>query len=83
MKIQFSRHALLQIEERGTTRSEVVKAIEYGEEIPAKKGRRAFRYNLSFSGSWLGKRYKIKQIKPVIVKENGHFVVITVYVFYF
>jgi len=83
MKVQFSKHALIQMEERGTTRSEVVKAIEYGEELPAKQSRRAFRYNLSFHGSWLGRRYRIKQIKPVIVKENGHYVVITVYVFYF
>ncbi len=83
MKVKFSKHALVQMEERGTTRSEVVKAIENGEEIPAKQGRRAFRYNLSFSGAWMGKRYKIKQIKPVIVRENSHYVVVTVYVFYF
>ncbi len=83
MKVQFSKHALSQMEERGTTRAEVVKAIEYGEEVPAKKGRKAFRYNLSFSGSWMGKRYRTKQIKPIIIKENSHYVVVTVYVFYF
>ena len=33
MKVRFSDHALLQMNERGTTRSEVVKAIELGEEI--------------------------------------------------
>ncbi len=83
MKVRFSKHALLQMQERGATRSEVVKAIEYGEEIPAKEGRRAFRYNLSFNSSWLGKRCRVKQIKPIVVKENGHYVVVTVYVFYF
>lgn len=83
MKVQFSKHALLQMEERGATRSEIVKAIENGEEVPAKKGRRAFRLNLNYTGSWLGKRYRTKQIKPVIVRENGHYVVVTVYVFYF
>lgn len=83
MKVQFSKHALLQMEERGATRSEVVKAIEYGEEIPAKKGRRAFRYNFQFVGSWIGKRFRIKQVKPIIVKENSRYVVITVHVFYF
>ena len=83
MKILFSKHALLQMEERGATRSEVVKAVEYGEEIPAKKGRIAFRYNLQFTGSWLGKRFRMKQIKPIVVKENSHYIVVTVYVFYF
>jgi len=83
MKVNFSKHALLQMEERGTTRSEVVKAIEQGEEIPAKRGRFAFRYNLPALGSWLGKRFRIKQIKPIVVKENSHYIVVTVYVFYF
>jgi len=41
MKVKFSKHALLQMEERGASRSEIVKAIEHGEEVPAQKGRRA------------------------------------------
>lgn len=69
--------------ERGAERSEVVKVITLGEAIPAKEGRLAFRLNLQFGGSWLGKRYKTKQIKSIVVKENGHYVVVTVYVFYF
>lgn len=83
MKIKFSKHALIQMDERGAQRSEVVKSISLGEVIPAKTGRLAFRLNMQFGGSWLGKRYKTKQIKAIVVKENGCYVVVTVYVFYF
>ncbi len=83
MKIKFSKHALMQMDERGAQRSEVVKSITLGEVIPAKIGRLAFRFNIQFGGSWLGKRYKTKQIKAIVVKENGHYMVVTVYVFYF
>ena len=83
MKIKFSNHALRQIQERGAVRSEVVKAISNGEKVPAKKGRFCYRYNFQYSGSWMGKRYRIKQVMPVVVEEEAMFVVITVYVFYF
>jgi len=82
-KVIFSQHALLQMQERGASRSEVVKTIEDGECVPAKKGRQAFRLNFQYNGSWVGRRYRIKQVMPVIIEETNKIIVITVYVFYF
>ena len=47
--IVFSTHAL---EQMGAQQSEVEIAINAGEEIPAKQGRRAFRKNISFNATW-------------------------------
>ncbi len=82
-KVQFSKHALLQMQERGASRSEVVKSLENGEAVPAKNGRRAFRLNFQYNGSWMGRRYRIKQVMPVVIEEKSKIVVVTVYVFYF
>jgi hypothetical protein len=81
--ILFSTHALGQMFDRGTNEAEVETAIREGEEIPAKKGRRAFRKNFPFRSEWKGRYYDIKQVTPIIVEEADRFVVITVYVFYF
>jgi len=43
--IVFSTHALEQMADRGASQSEVEIAINEGEEVPAKQGRRAFRKN--------------------------------------
>jgi hypothetical protein len=83
MTIIFTSHALEQAELRGTNKAEIGLAIEQGEEIPAKKGRFMTRKNFEFNSNWQGKRYKIKQVAPVFVKENEKIVVITVYTFYF
>lgn len=55
MKIKFSKHALIQMQGRGVVRSEVVKAISSGEEIPAKQRRLCYRYNFQYNGSWMGR----------------------------
>ena len=82
-KISFSQHALEQIKERGTSRLEVEEAIRNGEQIPAKKGRIAFRYNFQFNAKWQDKEFAIKQVMPIVVEENGGYIVVTVYTFYF
>ena len=46
-RVVFSTHALEQMRDRGAEQSEVEVAINAGEEIPAKQGRRAFRKNFS------------------------------------
>ncbi len=71
------------MDERGADREEVSEAIMLGEKLPAKKDREAFRHNFQFNGVWLGKRYKMKQVVPVVKAEEGRYVLITVYVFYF
>ena len=81
--IVFSQHALDQLGDRGTSEEEVKQAIQEGEEIPAKKGRKAFRKNFPFGSQWKGKHYEVKQVMPIMVEEAEERLVITVYVFYF
>ena len=81
--IKFSKHALEQMEERGADPEEVEKAIRSGEEIPAKKNRRAYRLNLQYDKLWGDRLYRTKQVVPIVVEEANDFVVVTVYVFYF
>ncbi len=70
--------------ERGASEEEVVEAITCGEPVPAKHGRVASRRNFQYNRNWSGRFYHIKQVMPIIKKEEkGHTVVITVYTFYF
>jgi len=82
-QIIFSKHALEQLTDRGTTQEEVIFTIQNGEEIPAKKGRFAFRKNFIFNAIWKEKYYEIKQVMPIVKKEMDKYIVVTVYVFYF
>ncbi len=81
--IVFSQHALDQLVDRGASEEEIRRAIQEGEEVPAKKGRRAFRKNFVFDSRWKGKHYEMKQVMPIVVEEARETVVVTVYVFYF
>jgi len=81
--IHISHHAKRQILERGTTEQEVRLAILKGEPEPARKGRIMYRKNFQFNNTWREKKYKVKQVAPIVKKENSGFIVITVYVFYF
>lgn len=81
--IIFSQHALDQMEDRGTSRSEVELAIAEGERLPAKHGRVMFRKNFNFESTWKGKFYRDKQVVPIVLEEGSRAIVITAYVFYF
>jgi hypothetical protein len=81
--IVFSTHALEQMADRGASRSEVEIAINDGEEVPAKQGRRAFRKNFAYNSTWKGRYYEFRQVVPIVAEEPDTWVVITVYVFYF
>ncbi len=83
LPIDFSLHAERQMKERGVVQHEVITAIRKGEPEPARKGRTMFRKNIQFEATWRGQWYRIKQVAPVVVKENDRWVVITVYAFYF
>lgn len=82
-EITFSQHALDQMVKRGVDISEVEATIKYGEMVPAKEGRLAFRKNFTFESEWKDKYYEIKQVMPVVVEEDDQIIVITVYSFYF
>jgi len=81
--VVFSQHALEQLTDRSATKEEVKLTIYNGEQIPAKKGRIAFRKNFPFHSDWKGKHYEIKQIVPIVKEETEKYTVVTVYVFYF
>ncbi|MFH0800590.1 MAG: DUF4258 domain-containing protein [Pseudomonadota bacterium] len=81
--IQFSKHALGQMDERGISQNEVVEAIRSGEQSPAKKGRLSFRKNFVFEKMWAGRFYRIKQVVPIVIEEKLSLVVVTAFSFYF
>ena len=77
--IVFSTHALEQMADRGASQSEVEIAINEGEEVPAKQGRRAFRKNFPYNSTWKGRYYEFRQVVPIVAEEPDIRVVITVY----
>jgi hypothetical protein len=82
-EIEFSQHAIDQMTDRGTTKEEIKSAILDGEQVPAKKGRKAYRKNIPFDSQWKGKYFLTKQVMPIVKEESARIIVITVYVFYF
>lgn len=82
-EIEFSRHVRDQLVDRGTSEEEIKLSIRDGEEVPAKKGRKAYRKNFNFESYWKGKYYSTKQVIPIVKQESDRIVVITVYVYYF
>jgi hypothetical protein len=83
MKVAFLPHALERMAERGANEAEIVKAVESGEQFPAKFGRKGFRLTLDCNGHWMGRAYAHKQLEVFAVEENGAWLVITVVVKYF
>ena len=81
--IDFSKHALDQMKERGASESEVIDTIRSGEQVPAKQGRQGYRKNFQYNQVWGGKQYATKQVMAIIVDEPNAIVVITVFTFYF
>ena len=82
-EIEIHHHALQRIEERGASIEEIKETVSGGEEFPAKYDRTGFRKNFSFDNLWNGKHYANKQIECYCVKENNHWLVITVIVKYY
>lgn len=81
--IEISPHAREQMAERGATEADVRLAIREGQAEPARKGRIMYRKNLQFDSLWRGRKYRVKQVAPVVVEDGPRLVVVTVYVFYF
>ncbi|MBI5304747.1 MAG: DUF4258 domain-containing protein [Chloroflexi bacterium] len=81
--IQFSKHALEQMAERGTDEAKVTETIRTGETVPAKKGRQGFRKNFQYDHRWGGRTYAIQQIVAIVAEEVDALIVVTVYTFYF
>ena len=77
-KIIISNHAKQQMLERGATEQEVRLAILKGEPEPARKTRIMYKKNFQFNNTWREKEYKIKQVAPIVKKENSNLIVVTV-----
>jgi len=82
-KIIISNHAKIKMADRGAFKDEVIRAITEGSSEPAREGRLLFGKNVAFDGTWRGKKYKTKQVAPVIKYEDDEIIVVTVYVYYF
>ena len=50
---------------------------------PAERGRLEVRKDSSFAGTWNGRFFQTKQIRPIFVEEAEEIVVVTVYTYYF
>ena len=83
LSVEISPHARQQMQERGVERAEVIAAIREGQVEPARKSRVMYRKNFQFDDVWRGRRYRIKQVAPVVAEQSDRLVVVTVYAFYF
>jgi hypothetical protein len=81
--IEISPHARQQMDERGVQETEVIAAIQQGEPEPAREGRIMYRKTFPFQGEWRGRRYRLKQVAPIVAEEGDKVAVVTVYVFYY
>ncbi len=82
--IRFSNHARIQMELRGASQEDVIKAIELGKWEPAKMGKSQSKYTYDFNKATLTnqKFYKYKIVEPIFADERDEIVVITVKVYY-
>ena len=83
LSVEISPHARQQMQERGVEQAEVIAAIREGQVEPARKSRVMYRKNFQFDDVWRGRRYRIKQVAPVVAEQSDRLVVVTVYAFYF
>jgi hypothetical protein len=81
--VRLSGHALQQLQFRGASDQEVTEAIGTTPWQAAENGRWECRRDFVFNAIWNGKRYAIKQVRPIFVEESNEIVVVTVYVYYF
>jgi len=81
--IQFSGHAIQQLQFRGATEAEVIEAIRTAPWQPADNGRMECRKDHAFNATWNRRHYAMKQVRPIFVVEPNEIVVVTVYVYYF
>ncbi|NIR53093.1 hypothetical protein GWO43_31070 [candidate division KSB1 bacterium] len=82
-KIRLSGHARDNLRSRGTSKTEIIEAIQSSEWAPAERGRLEWRKEFEFQKEWNGKFYATKQVRPIFVEEKNEIVVVTVYVYYY
>ncbi|MGB9715369.1 MAG: DUF4258 domain-containing protein [Thermodesulfovibrionales bacterium] len=82
MNLFFIEHARERMSQRGATEEEVLRVLNKGVEVKAKKGRKAKELVFDYNREWLGNFYPQKKIVVIFVEENSEIVVITVKVYY-
>jgi hypothetical protein len=83
MAVKLHPHARERLVERGATEQEVVEAVQSGESYPVKFGRVGFRRNFPYNSSWRGKRFSVKQVEAIAVRQGSDWLVLTVLVKFF
>lgn len=81
--IRLSAHAMGYASTRGFTVSEVETAIRTAVWMNAELGRLECRRDFPYGRHWNGRRYEVKQVRPVFVDEGEEIVVVTVYTYFF
>ena len=82
MRIKLIEHAKERVKQRGATSEEVKAVILNGEQIKAKRGRKAKEMIFEYKKKWLRKTYPQKKVQVIYVEEENQIIVITVKVFY-
>jgi len=82
MKFKLIEHAKERAIERGATEDEIQMVLSAGNEVQAKKGRKAKEMVFEYGREWLGKTYPQKKVRVIYVEENEEIIVITVKVYY-
>jgi len=81
--IRLSAHAVQYQAPRGFTAAEAEEAIRTMPWQPAERARLEVREDFSFAGTWNGRFFQTKQVRPIFVEEADEIVVVTVYTYYF
>ncbi|KPK50731.1 MAG: hypothetical protein AMK72_01450 [Planctomycetes bacterium SM23_25] len=81
--VRLSAHAASYRTKRGFTAEEVEQAIREAPWQEAQRGRTECRLDFAFDGTWNGKSYATKQVRPIFAEEANEIVVVTVYTYYF
>jgi len=81
--VVFTVHAREKMADRGVSEEDVTAAMRMGRREPARRGLWQYRVNLEFRHEWAGKYYGVRQVMPIVAEEEGEYVIVTVYAFYF
>ena len=67
--------------ERGAEPAEVIAAIREGQSQPVRGGRTMYRKNFQFEAEWRGRRYRLKQVAPIVALDPETLFAVAVFVF--
>jgi len=83
LTVRLHPHARSRLVERGATEAEAIATVENGTTFAVKFGRTGFRRTFPFNDLWRGKRYSMKKIEAIAVRDGEDWLIITVIVKFF